>query len=279
MIKFILKILFTGLLFLLFHLQLKAQDTIMMKNGERYIAKILTIEQYKITYKLFADQNGPTFIVRRIYIDQIILPSGILIDSKNKSSSSNHTVTINKIDNKKNALKWEALALSTNDLCFGYERHLAKNFSGEIKIALIGVGNYNVEGYSLASGYFVKLGCKFINPRSGNPNSNYGVYLKPEVCYTQFTIDNSNYKVDYRSTYGMINLGIMIGTFGNFAVELYGGIGIAYNQFPQSSKVNNYLYGVDNSRSYFYSNVAVGNIRANTASTVYAGGLVLAYHF
>lgn len=279
MIKFILKILFTGLLFLLFHLQLKAQDTIMLKNGEQYIAKILTIEQYKITYKLFADQNGPTFIVRRIYVDQIILPSGIVLDSKRQASKSKRSEVKTNLDNKKNALKWEALALSTNDLCFGYERHLAKNFSGEIKIALIGVGNYNVEGYYLASGYFVKLGCKFINPRSGNPNSNYGVYLKPEVCYTQFTIDNSNYKVDYLSTYGMINLGIMIGTFGNFAVELYGGIGIAYNKFPQPSKVNNYLYGVDNSRSYFYSFAALGNVRANIASTVYAGGLVLAYHF
>ena len=120
MLKFVMKVIFSSLLFLLLHLNVKAQDTIIMKNGERYIAKTLTIEPYKITYKLFSDQNGPTLIIRRIYVDQIILQSGTLVFSSRPARIRQYSKMILNLDKKKNAFKWEVLSLTTNDLCFGY---------------------------------------------------------------------------------------------------------------------------------------------------------------
>ena len=279
-----MKVIFSSLLFLLLHLNVKAQDTIIMKNGERYIAKTLTIEQYRITYKLFSDQNGPTLTIRRIYVDQIILQSGTLVFSSRQTRIREYSKAIENFDTKKNAFKWEVLSLTTNDLCFGYERHLANYFSAEIKLALIGIGNQSIEDYSLGNitGYFIKLGGKFINPRSNNPNSNYGIYLKPEICYTQFTYDHSDYKVDYRSKYGMVNFGFMVAAIQNFGIEMYGGVGIAYSQFQPFTIINNpygYPYSIDNSRVYFYSHISQNSITGNSYYTVYSGGLILAYYF
>ena len=286
MLKFVMKVIFSSLLFLLLHVNAKAQDTIIMKNGERYIAKTLTIEPYKITYKLFSDQDGPTLTIRRIYVDQIILQSGTLVFSSRPTRIPQYSKAIINFDTKKNAFKWEVLSLTTNDLCFGYERHLANYFSAEIKLALIGIGNQNVENYATknirTSGYFIKLGGKFINPSTNNPNSNFGIYLKPEICYSQFTYDHSDYKIDYRSKYGMVNLGFMVAAIHNFGIELYAGVGIAYSQFQPFIIINSpygYPYSIDNSRVYFYSHTSHDSVKGNSYDTVYSGGLILAFHF
>ena len=256
-----------------------AQDTIRTKDGRLSIAKITIVGTDDVTYKLFNDQNGPTFITRKKDINQIVLQSGTVLgyEELNRRSTRHALPTsIVKLDSKKNALKWEVLSVATNDICFGYERSLNHNQSIELKVAYIGLGDKTYGSnylYDKASGYFVKLGYKFINTKSGDKNSMIGSYIKPEICYTEF---NENF-INYKSKYAMLNFGVQSILSSSFILEFYAGIGISYNE---SDQITNFLYPnyFDIARSYYYSNSSIeGTI--NKYSTCLSGGMVLSYHF
>ena len=254
------------------------QDTIRMKDGRMTLAKISIVGTNDITYKLFNDQNGPTFITLKNEIDKIVLQSGTIINTQELNrSTTRKTISsaIYVLDLKKNAFKWEILSLATNDICFGYERSIIRNQSVEFKIAYIGIGERSYSSnntFENTKGYFLKLGYKLVFPKSGDKNSMIGSYIKPEICYTQF---RENF-VNYKSKYAMLNFGVQSVLGSTFILEFYGGIGVAYNESDQNVSLL-YPNYYDTYRSYYYSNVSEGGL--NQYNTSLSGGMVLSYHF
>ncbi len=149
------------LLFLLFQIALtkfsSAQDTLQLRSGEILIGRIITVGDVEITYKLPTDLNGPTFVIRKSKVLYIFLESGTVINYSNRSLevSAKRAAQLTKLKVHKNSIKWETLSSLTNDICFGYERHLFRNQSIEFKIAYIGTGNESVEKRYSSKGFFI----------------------------------------------------------------------------------------------------------------------------
>lgn len=250
-----------------------SQDTLHLKNGEVYITKVIVVGTEEISYKLFNEQNGPTYELKKNKIMYIALSSGTILNFSSTSVESKKQMAElgEKVSNKKNAFKWELLAPLTNDLCFGYERYITNNQSIEVKAAVIGVGNDRVEDSFESSGYFVKLGYKFVNSKNPLNKSMYGSYVKPEVSYSEFSVNSQNFK----SKYFAVNFGLQSVLMSYVVIEIYGGVGLAYNEVPDQTIFSPYYYNFE--RDYFYSNTSLANSRGY--ASCFTGGLILSYHF
>ncbi len=221
------------LLFFLFQIALVkfslSQDTLQLRSAEIIIGKIITIDDTEISYKLSNDLNGPTYIIRKSKVLYIFLESGTVINYSNQSFeiTEKRAAQLAKLNQYKNSIKWEVLSSISNDICFGYERHLFKNRTIELKVAYIGAGNENIEGRYNSKGYFLKLGYKFIEPNTQSVRSIYGSYLKPEIGFSKFEVDN----IHFSSTHFILNYGKTL-VIGRSVIELYGGLGMSYNHYP-----------------------------------------------
>ena len=253
----------------------KAQDTLQLKNGAVYITEIKIVGSEEVNYKLFNDPTGPTFILNKKNIYRIILHSGTELNFSGSNNFQSKTFIDKRkpFENKKNALKWEMLSLISNDLCFGYERYIGNKQSIELKVASIGIGNSDIEDFHNAKGYFVKLGYKFIQPFNGNKNTLLGSYVKPEISYAEFKTDSYT----FISKYAMINFGVETPLFGSLLLDIYGGIGVARNEYPRliNNTYNNFFYNYQ--RSYFYSNASLESYDKYTSCV--SGGFVLSFCF
>lgn len=266
------------LLFFLFQIAFAkfslSQDTLQLRTGDIIVGKILTISDLEITYKSSTDLNGPTFNLRKSRVLYITLESGTVIDYSNRSAQvlANRAAQFVELNKYKNSIKWEILSSISNDICFGYERRLFKNRTIELKVAYIGAGNENVEGRYHSKGYFLKLGYKFIEPNTKSARTIYGSYIKPEIGYSNFEVDN----IHLSSTHLILNYGKTL-VIGRAVLELYGGLGMSYNEYPIYQVVNGIEY-VGINRRYFYGNSALGGKKPGISACV-AGGLVLSFLF
>ncbi len=251
-----------------------SQDTLQLRSAEIIVGKIITIEDTKISYKLSTDLNGQTYIIRKSKVLYIFLESGTVINYSNQSIeiTEKRAAQLAKLNKYKNSIKWEVLSSISNDICFGYERHIFKNRTIELKVAYIGAGNKNIEGRYHSKGYFLKLGYKFIEPNTQPVRSIYGSYLKPEIGFSKFEVDN----IHFSSTHLILNYGKTL-VIGRAVLELYGGLGMSYNHYPTDQYVNGIHY-VGINRRYFYGNSALGGRKPGISACV-AGGLVLSFLF
>lgn len=71
------QLLFLGMLMLATNFKLKAQDTIIKRNQEQIIAKILEINPTEIKYKRFSFQDGPLYIDPKSQIKAIHFANGV----------------------------------------------------------------------------------------------------------------------------------------------------------------------------------------------------------
>ena len=60
----------------LFSLQAFAQDKLYKKNGDVIEAKVLEVNEAEIKYKIFTDQEGPTYTVDKDRLSKIVYQSG-----------------------------------------------------------------------------------------------------------------------------------------------------------------------------------------------------------
>src|SRR6202007_9440 len=67
----------TSLMMLLYFPTVKAQDTIVKRNDEVVIGKILEVNQNEIKYKRFDYQDGPTFTTVKWELRYIIYGNGV----------------------------------------------------------------------------------------------------------------------------------------------------------------------------------------------------------
>src|ERR1035437_7416600 len=68
-----------------------AQDTIIKRNEEKIIAKIIEVNQNDIKYKRFDYQDGPTFTVVKWELKYIVYGNGV------KESFENYSAPLNKV--------------------------------------------------------------------------------------------------------------------------------------------------------------------------------------
>ena len=245
-----------------------------MRSGEIIIGKIITVGDVEISYNLPNDPTGPTFIIRKSKVLYIFLQSGDIINYSNQSRvlTAQRAAQLAKLNRYRNCIKWEVLSSLTNDICFGYERFLFRNRSIEFKAAYIGAGNEDVEGRYFSKGFFLKLGYKFIEPNTKSVASIFGSYLKPEIGYSKFVLD----QIHFSSEYLMLNYGKTL-VIGRAVVEIYGGMGLAHNNYPTEQFVNGIQY-IRINRRYFYSHSVLGGSKPGFSACV-SGGLILSFLF
>jgi hypothetical protein len=251
-----------ALLFLTLGLSAQAQDKIVKKGGEVLEVTILEISPNEIKYQLFSDPQGPIFIMDKDRIAEVIYKNG-RVEKYEKPLNDAELY----VDQKKRALKMNFISPLLGYTQFAYEQNIKPGRSFEVSLGIIGLGKNQELSYWNANlekedqkGLFGSFGYKFIRvPDFTANNQKYGhilqgLYVKPEVMlghfsrnyyyFNQSTIQNRN------TTFGavMVNLGKQWVFSDVFLVELYGGVGYAFQK--QRDKTNDFydyngrLYGL-----------------------------------
>lgn len=173
------------------------------------------------------------------------------------------------IDQKKRALKLNLISPSLGYTQFAYEQNIKPGRSFEVSLGIIGLGARqemdwwnNSPVYLEQKGAFASFGLKFIRtPDFTSNNQKYGhimqgLYVKPEIMIGSFSNNIIKYSTDVSgnsigiidrqsTTFGalMVNLGKQWVFSDIFIIDLYGGLGYAF----QSRTNDNY-----NDSSYYY---------------------------
>jgi len=252
--------LFLGILFLGF--TGFAQDKIIKKGGETLEVTILEISPNEIKYQLFSDPQGPIFIMDKDRIAEVIYKNG-RVEKYEKPLNDAELY----IDQKKRALKMNFISPLLGYTQFAYEQNIKPGRSFEISLGIIGLGknqelsywNGNLEKED-QKGLFGSFGYKFIRvPDFTANNQKYGhilqgLYVKPEVMIGHFSRNyyyfNQNTIQSRNTTFGaaIVNLGKQWVFSDVFLIDLYGGIGYAFQK--QRDKTNEFydyngrLYGL-----------------------------------
>lgn len=248
----------------LFLSQTFAQDKIHKKNGEIVEAKVLEIGESEIKYKIFSDQNGPTYSVDKDRLKKIIYQNG-----REETYEGSLRDASLYADQAKSAIKLNFLAPLAGYTQISYEKNLKPGRSYEASLGIIGLGkrqeiedyrsNYDVNTGSYtsktntfhrgAAGAFVSGGYKFIKLpnfiRNGDKYSHIlqGLYAKPEVIlgvygqnkYPDFSAPQA---AEEKET---VALGALLINFGKqwvlgdaFLIDLYAGLGYALDSQDNS---------------------------------------------
>jgi hypothetical protein len=251
-----------------------AQDKIVKKGGETLEVKILEISPNEIKYQLFADPQGPIFIMDKDRIAEVIYKNG-RIEKYEKPLNDAELY----IGQKKRALKMNFISPLLGYTQFAYEQNIKPGRSFEVSLGIIGLGknqelsywNGNLEKED-QKGLFASFGYKFIRvPDFTANNQKYGhllqgLYVKPEVMVGHFSRNyyyfNQNTIQNRNTTFGavMINLGKQWVFSDVFLIDLYGGLGYSFQkQRDKTNEVYDYngrLYGLiggDNDASFAVS--------------------------
>lgn len=239
----------------LFSLQAFAQDKLYKKNGDVVEAKVLEVNEAEIKYKIFTDQEGPTYTVDKDRLAKIIYQGG----REETFKGSLRDIGLYE-DQAKSAIKVNFIAPLLGFTQINYEHNLKPGRSYEISLGIIGLGkrqkmnNYRYdettnsssydEVYRKAAGAFVGAGYKFIKLpnfiRNGDKYSHImqGIYAKPEVIvgvygqnkyqgYSQQPTTATQEKETVAMGALVINLGKQWVLGDAFLIDIYGGAGYA----------------------------------------------------
>ncbi len=249
------------------------QDKVYKKGGEIIDAKVIELGTDEVKYKLFNDQNGPTYSLDKDRIIKIVYENGRI-----ESYQSNLADPELYADQSKNAIKINFLSPLLGYTQFNFEHNLRPGRGYEVSLGIIGLGKrqelasvYDQTSqasttiYREARGFFAGGGYKFSKmPDFINKGSKYshilqGAYVKPEILmglYGENNIKNPYGNSTQAEKESIFFGGLLINSgkqwvFGNaFLVDLYGGLGYA---FDNSRKNNN------NSGEQYYSQNFAGN--------------------
>lgn len=143
-------VLFFSLLFSL----VRSQDIIYLNTGDKFEAIVKELNVVSIKYKNFANQEGPTYVIKRSDVLFIEYQNGMIeVINKNPVSVSpikTETVAPKKEIPKgpydqlymnKNCIYLNGLALVNSDIALIYDREIAKN---KLSLVLLGAYNFNI---------------------------------------------------------------------------------------------------------------------------------------
>lgn len=240
-----------------------AQDKIYKKGGEIIEVKVTEIGSDEIKYKLFNDQDGPTYTLDKDRILKVIYQNG-----RSESYQSNLKDPELYADQSKNAAKVNFLSPLLGYTQLNYEHNLRPGRGYELSLGIIGLGKRQELGsiydatsrtnttiYRQARGLFMGGGYKFSKlPDFVNKGTKYshvmqGAYVKPELLlgvYGQNTLRSGSGGIAQSQSgketlvFGglFINLGKQWVLGDALLVDLYGGLGYALDN--RNSKKSEY---------------------------------------
>jgi hypothetical protein len=147
--------LITILFFLFLFSVIRAQDIIYLNNGDKFEAVVKELNVVSIRYKNFANQDGPTYVIKRSDILFIEYQNGTIevINKNPVSVSPAKTETVapkkeiiqkgpyDQLYMNKSCLYLNGLALVNSDIALIYDREIAKS---RASIVLLGAYNFNI---------------------------------------------------------------------------------------------------------------------------------------
>ncbi len=261
--------------------QAQSQDKIYKRGGDIILAKIQEIGVDEVKYKLFEEQEGPTYGIEKDRIVKIIFQNGRT--ETYKSSLKDPTLYQGQ---SKNALKLNFLSPLSGYTQFGYERSLKPGRSIEFNLGIIGLGKNQVIDYTYylpgtnvpteykrdAKGANIGIGYKFIKtPDFINRNIRFahllqGSYIKPTI-YTGVYGENI---IDYKTqvpiaerrtvAYGslMVELGKQWIFSEQFMLDIYFGLGYCFDNINDDGRYS-YSSVSDEYQAYHFNTLRLGS--------------------
>lgn len=206
------KVLVAIVLFIGSLITVQAQDIITMKSGETMEVKITELDENKIKYYEYQDEDQLIFTVERALIKEIQFGFGKKHVEVAPTNSNPHYFT----GDRRNALKVNFSSIGNNSTILTYERSMKPEYSLEtsVKIVGLGIGEGRFSGVALDFGPKFKM--KSILRKSNEYRPRHllhGGYFKPTVginfLQQKNYIFNSNENDVYSKNF--VNLGIDFG--------------------------------------------------------------------
>ena len=193
--KTLQKALVALLFLLLLHGWSSAQDIIILKTGERIEAKIIEINDVEIKWREYRDPDGIIFTMSRGKIREIRYETG---RREKEYESGPGLDPAYYVDDRRNNIKINFLAVSGSTTILIYERALNPKSSVEASLKINGLG-FNDElrksGMGLDLGYKLKLGSLFKKRNEYRPKHILaGSYFRPVLGFNSVTTERGDYK-------------------------------------------------------------------------------------
>jgi hypothetical protein len=214
------------------------------KNADRTIFSMPKSEVFRIDYK-----NGPMEYVSEMSDENIRISNEYTRTNVEKKKRSRDSIQAH-LNRQKDIIKFTTFTPIKNYLVLGYERHIRKQQSAEVKVGFIGV---NQEEYELpASGAFGSISYKFIIKPDEIPKKPrsplHGLYFRPEFAfgsydhiYTHETYRGSNSRPEIETSKHHVSYQCFVLNFGKqwisngVVIDLFTGLGIgSYSQSASS---------------------------------------------
>lgn len=260
-----MKKIYLSILVMFFAAAVFAQDKIYKKDGEIIEAKVIEIGSDELKYKLFRDQEGPTYALDKDRILKVIYQNG-----RTETYQGNLKDPALYADQAKNAIKVNFLSPLLGFTQLNFERNLRPGRGYEISLGIIGLGkrqemdtyngspeSYTTTTYREARGLFLGAGYKFSKvPDFVQRGAKYshvlqGSYIKPELslgAYNQNHYVSNNAGTVVMDRQNLVFGGLLINlgkqwVFGEaFLVDIYGGVGYALdNRAPSNERDGVYI--------------------------------------
>ena len=176
-----------ALLLMTSSIAVKAQDTLIYKNGDKRIVHVIETGLDEIKFRNMNDSSDVIRVLEKDQFKEIRLASHEKIEIFNDPMSARFT---EKELKKINAIKFDFLGPLFNYISISYERMLQPWMNIEVEAGIIGVGI--VSNTEKTSGYLLRTGTKFIKKPDfklrgqGLSHPLNGKYIKPEIIFNQY---------------------------------------------------------------------------------------------
>lgn len=218
-----------------------AQDFMTMRNGNVIEVKVIELGIDEIKYKNWpATLEDPVLVIEKSKVAQIRLESGQVYEF----ASSPFEDADAYAGQNKNAVKVNFFSPLTGAFFMGYERSVMPGRSWETELGIVGLGfdpvDLNPRGVVLKGGFKFMRSPDYYLKGMRYAHILKGGYVKPEVIFTNYSIDTEVYDYDgfsyiYRrdrvNTTGfalMLNIGKQVVYSDAFLIDWYVALGYGF---------------------------------------------------
>ncbi|CAN5908419.1 hypothetical protein BH11BAC7_BH11BAC7_19430 [soil metagenome] len=187
--------------FLFLSLLSYSQDKIFLRSGDTLVAKILTVTDDIVTYKLFNYQDGPSFTVSKEKISKITYANGT-VDNFNKA----------ELLYGRNIIAFNPLEIISGNLSFSYERLNKK------------------QKFGFRTAFFFPVYYTRYNKSGLNFDFKFYVGVQNKVQYYA-GLSVVGYKGNYHSSVGLMFINGLTVQLHKFYLSFDGGIGGGYTDY------------------------------------------------
>ncbi len=171
----------------------QAQDVIILRTGEKMEAKILEVDDVEIKYREYRDPDGIIFTMSRGKIQEIRYEMG-----RREKEDGPGIDPAYYVDDRRNNLKLNFLALGGGHTILAYERALNPKNGVEVQLKINGLGfdnEYGKSGIGLDAGYKLKIGSLYKKRDEYRPKHILaGSYFRPVLGFNSASYDEGEYK-------------------------------------------------------------------------------------